>query len=220
MEIFNTTVPVTNRQPIKFSCSGCAACCKNVRDSIALEPLDVYRIIQYKRKNGCTDPPDDILWEIADLKELSRGFDVFVLKTVNDSGVCGMLKDDRCTIYPTRPRTCRLYPFSAEPLFSERRIKWFLCTEQPHHFYGSAITAREWQKNNLSSEDEAYLFEECTVLPEIGKLLRKVPEKNLLQAEQHLVVYRYLAYDFEKPFLPQFKDNMLFLKSILGRLTE
>ena len=161
----------------------------------------------------------DILWNIADLKELSRGFDVFVLRTVNDSGVCGMLKDNRCTIYSARPRTCRLYPFTADPCPEEHRIKWLLCMEQPHHFGKGTVTAREWQRKNVTSEDEEFLYEECRVLPKLGEILRDVPEDKLQQAKQHVVVYRYLAYDFSQPFLPQYKDNMLFLKSILGRLT-
>lgn len=220
MEMFHDTRPVTGRERIKFKCSACGACCKNVKNSIALEPPDTFRIIRHKLQNGCTDSPDDILWDIADLKELSPGFNVFVVKTVNDGGVCSMLKNDRCTIYPVRPRTCRLYPFTAEPILSEHRIKWYLCTEQPHHFSGAIITAREWHKRTLSDEDEEYLYEECRVLPELGRLLRKIPEHNLLKAEQTVVVYRYLAYDFEQPFLSQFKDNMLFLKSLLSKLAE
>lgn len=219
MELFENATPLTNRQPIKFKCSACGACCKNVRDSIVLEPLDAFRIIREKMKNGCTDSADDILWNMAELKELSRGFNVFVLRTVNDSGVCGMLKDNRCAIYSVRPRTCRLYPFTAEPCPEERRIKWYLCTEQSHHFGTGTVTAREWQRKNVSREDEEYLYEECRVLPELGEIMRKVSESNLQRAEQLTVVYRYLAYDFSQPFMPQFKDNMLFLKSLLGKPT-
>ena len=115
MQLFRNAVLVTNRQPIAFKCRACGVCCKNVRDSIVLEPLDAYRIVRDKQKNGCTDSADDILWNMAELKELSPGFHVFVLRTVNDSGMCGMLRDDRCTIYSVRPHTCRLYPFTAEP---------------------------------------------------------------------------------------------------------
>lgn len=110
MQLFRNAVLVTNRQPIAFKCRACGVCCKNVRDSIVLEPLDAYRIVRDKQKNGCTDSADDILWNMAELKELSPGFHVFVLRTVNDSGMCGMLRDDRCTIYSVRPHTCRLYP--------------------------------------------------------------------------------------------------------------
>ena len=219
MSLFEKAQPIGKRQKIAFKCSACGACCKNVRDSIVLEPLDAFRIIRDRMKNGSKDSADDILWNIADLKELSRGFDVFVLRTVNDSGVCGMLKDNRCTIYSARPRTCRLYPFTADPCPEEHRIKWLLCMEQPHHFGKGTVTAREWQRKNVTSEDEEFLYEECRVLPKLGEILRDVPEDKLQQAEQHVVVYRYLAYDFSQPFLLQYKDNMLFLKSILGRLT-
>ena len=146
MALFENTLPLTNRRPIKFKCSACGACCKNVRDSIVLEPLDTFRIVREYIKNGFAGTGDDVLDQIADLKELSRGFYVFVLKTVNDSGVCGMLKDNRCTIYSARPRTCRLYPFTAEPC-AEGRIKWYLCTEQSHHFGKGSVTAREWPQS-------------------------------------------------------------------------
>ena len=220
MSLFENATPLTNRQPIKFKCTACGACCKNVRDSIVLEPLDAFRIVREKMKNGCTDSADDILWEIADLKELSRCFNVFVLRTVNDSGICGLLENNRCTMYAVRPRTCRLYPFTAEPNPVERRIKWYLCTEQAHHFGSGTVTAREWQRRNMSYEDEDYLYEECRVLPELGEILRAIPDSNLEKAEQLVVVYRYLAYDFRQPFLPQYKENMLFLKSMLEKLRD
>ena len=100
MQLFRNAVLVTNRQPIAFKCRACGACCKNVRDSIVLEPLDAYRIVRDKQKSGCTDSADDILWNMAELKELSPGFHVFVLRTVNGSGICGMLRDDRVRSIP------------------------------------------------------------------------------------------------------------------------
>lgn len=73
-------------------------------------------------------------------------------------------------------------------------------------------------KKNMSDEDEAFWFDECRILPELGKLLRSVPENNFQRAEQLIVAYRYLAYDFDQPFLPQYRDNMLFLKAMLEKL--
>ncbi len=219
MALFENTQPITNRQQIKFKCSSCGACCKNVRDSIVLEPLDAFRIIREYKNNGGAESADDILWKIADLKELSRGFDVFVLKTVNDSGVCGMLKDNRCMVYSARPRTCRLYPFTVD-LSADGSIKWYLCTEQAHHFGKGSVTAREWQRCNLSAEDQEYLREECRVLPELGRLMRNISDADLQEAEEQTLVFRYLAYDYSQPFLTQYKDNMLFLKARLSRLHQ
>ena len=189
MQLFRNAVSVKNRQQIAFKCRACGACCKNVRDSIVLEPLDAYRIVRDKQKNGC----------------------VFILPKV-------LLRDDRCTISSVRPHTCRLYPFTAEPCPEEHRIKWYLCTEQSHHFGTGSVTAREWQRKNMSDEDEAFWFDECRILPELGKLLRSVPKNNFQRAEQLIVAYRYLAYDFDQPFLSQYRDNMLFLKAMLEKL--
>lgn len=71
----------------------------------------------------------------------------------------------------------------------------------------------------MSDEDETFWFDECRILPELGKLLRSVPENHFQRAEQLIVAYRYLAYDFDLPFLPQYRDNMLFLKMMLEKLT-
>lgn len=219
MELFDKAIPLSNRQPIKFKCSACGACCKNVRDSILLEPLDAFRIVREYIKNGFYGTGDEILDQIAELKELSRGFYVFVLKTVNDSGVCGMLKDNRCTIYPARPRTCRLYPFTVDPS-ADGSMKWYLCTEQSHHFGKGSVTAREWQRRNLSGEDEEYLCEECRVLPVLGRLMRNIADADLREAEKQILLFRYLAYDYSQSFLPQYKNNMLFLKAQLSRLQQ
>ena len=217
MELPKNIMPITNKQPIKFSCTACGACCKNVKDSIILEPLDAFRIIAEKKKKGCTDSEEDILLDIAELKELSPCFSVFVLKT-DDSGKCDMLQNNRCSIYDARPRTCRHYPFSAELCLEEKRIKWLLCTEQAHHFRNGTVTAREWQRKYVSNEEEEFLYEECRVLPEIGELLRRIPEDNQFQADIQVVAYRYFAYDYTKSFLPQYKENMLFLRSLLKKL--
>lgn len=219
MALFENMLPLTNRQPIKFKCSACGACCKNVRDSIILEPLDAFRIVREYIKNGFAGTGDEVLDQIADLKELSRGFYLFVLKTVNDSGVCGMLKDNRCTIYPARPRTCRLYPFTVDPS-ADGSMKWYLCTEQSHHFGKGSVTAREWHRRNLSGEDEEYLREEYRALPELGRLIRNISDADLHEAEKQTLLFRYRAYDYSQSFLPQYKENMLFLKAQLSRLQQ
>lgn len=219
MILFENVLPLTNRQPIKFECSACGTCCKNVRDSILLEPLDAFRIVQEYIKDGFRGNAGDVLNQISNLKKLSRGFYVLMMKTVNNSGVCSMLKDNRCTIYPTRPRTCRLYPFTVD-LSDDGHIRWDLCTEQSHHFGKGSVTAQEWQHRYLSGEDEEFLREEHKVIPELGRLIRNISDSNLQEAAKQILLFRYFAYDYLLPFLSQYKDNMLFLKAQLHRLQQ
>ena len=126
---FSNIQKVTARERIAFSCTDCGACCKNVRDSLLLTPLDAYRLINFLQKEGIKTQPMETLENIA---ELTRGFYVYVLKTANN-GVCTFLKDNRCTVYAARPFTYRVYPFS--PNFkADGSADWELCLEQSHHF--------------------------------------------------------------------------------------
>ena len=103
-----------------------------------------------------------------------------------------------------------------EPFIKD--LKSHLCKERWLFLVQINGKVTEWQRKNMSDEDEAFWFDECRILPELGKLLRSVPENNFQRAEQLIVAYRYLAYDFDQPFLPQYRDNMLFLKAMLEKL--
>ena len=46
----------------------------------------------------------------------------------------------------------------------------------------------------------------------LAKLMRNIQDTNLSEAEQYTLLFRYLAYDYTQPFLPQYKDNMLFFE--------
>ena len=120
----------------------------------------------------------------------------------------------------TISRTCKIYPFTVDPCESERRLKWFICTEQEHHFGEGIVTARDWQRRNVSKEEEEFLYEECRMLSKIGKLLENVPEENQKKAAELSLALRYIAYDFDQPFLPQFKNNMDFLQAHLRQLQK
>ena len=47
MSLFEKAQPIGKRQKIAFKCSACGACCKNVRDSIVLEPLDALGTVSF-----------------------------------------------------------------------------------------------------------------------------------------------------------------------------
>ncbi len=201
--------PVMNKETIHYHCSKCGTCCRNVRDSVMLEPLDAFRLLRHLSSQQPHRPLHELLEEYAQLHMLSRGFFIYVLKTVEDSGTCIFLKNNQCSIYPVRPRTCRLYPFSLEP--TEQRMQWHLCLEQPHHFTGGHTTAREWERKNLTAEDKEFLRTEMAFLPRLGEVMKCTPQKHLTRAEALVLSYTYHAYDLSLPFLPQYEQNMAIL---------
>lgn len=216
MNDMNNAHPLTNKETVRFQCSRCGRCCRNVRDSVMLEALDAFRFVKYLQNTLPEKSPEELLCQYADLRLLSRGYFIYILKTVNDSGVCVFLRENTCSIYPARPRVCRLYPFALEP--TERGMQWHLCTEQPHHFKGGHTTAREWERKHLSEEEKQFLLLEMRILPQLGHLMEKIPNKALTGAEALTLMYTYYAYDYSEPFLPQYQANMETLKQRLERL--
>lgn len=217
MTIFPNLRKVGSRERIAFRCTRCGACCKNVRDSILLNPLDAYRLVNLLRDEGAVGPPIDILEGVAELKELTRGFHIYMLRTLNDSGVCTFLKENRCSVYTARPATCRLYPFSSD-VKADGTVDWSLCLEQPQHFKGGSMTAREWRRKPLNDETIRFFQKETEWMPLIGKLLNDVPNSRLREAEIQTLAFYYFAYDYSQPFLFQYENNMAFLAAKLRGL--
>ena len=97
---------------LRFACQRCAACCwdegeytevyvgrddlREMADHLGLIPSEFHR--RYVKK--------------------SEGFEVLRSR----GGACVMLRDDRCRVYPVRPRQCRTWPFWAENL---KRHVWY-----------------------------------------------------------------------------------------------
>jgi Fe-S-cluster containining protein len=185
-----------------------------------LEPYDAYRLARHLRREDAGITIEDVLMQYGELKPLSRGYDVYVLKTVDDSGVCLFLQDGKCGIYAARPRTCRLYPFFVAPVNDGSRLLWYLCTERPEHFGKGIVTPREWRRKHLSREEESILLAEFEAVKELGELMRQVPEQNLTRATTHTLLYCYCFYDMDRPFLPQYQSNIEELKGRLIVLTR
>ncbi len=212
--------PVGMREKVPFQCSQCGGCCRNVRDSVMLEPYDAYRLARHLRHEDAGITIEDVLMRYGELKPLSRGYDIYVLKTVDDSGVCLFLKDGKCGIYAARPRTCRLYPFFVAPANDGSRLLWYLCTERPEHFGKGNITPREWQRKHLSREEESILLAEFEAVKELGKQMRRVPEQHLERATALTLLFSYYLYEMDRPFLPQYMRNVKELKRQLAVLAQ
>jgi len=108
------------RKLLKFRCTGCGNCCKE--PLLPLTDGDVHRIVK-----GTGEKPEDFIrWvdrhgiEMDDEPEgfvmLRQGKRVMVLRHMR--GGCYFLgKDNRCTIYKSRPLGCRAFPF--DPTFAK-----------------------------------------------------------------------------------------------------
>lgn len=202
-------------ESVTFRCQLCGDCCRNVKDSVMLEPMDAYNLARFLREQG--DPvagTEDVLARYTHAVWLSDRFPMFVLNTEGALDACTLLNAGRCTVYEARPRTCRLYPFSVGPGSRGRDFRYYLCTEKPHHFADGTVVAKDWLSQNFNKEAKAVFKAEYGTLPILGSNLRALTDEQFKRLLFSFLFYRYYNYDLDKPFLPQFFANLEDLKKI------
>jgi Fe-S-cluster containining protein len=125
---------VSGEQFLKFRCTGCGNCCKD-----PLLPLTDQDVARITRQTG-TPAGEFVRWvdrngiEMDDEPEafvrLREGKRVMIMR--QGRGGCHFLgKDDRCTIYRSRPLGCRIFPF--DPSYTKQgklvRLKLIQATD-------------------------------------------------------------------------------------------
>jgi Fe-S-cluster containining protein len=131
----------TGERFFKFRCTGCGNCCKD--PLLPLTDQDVVRItertgdearefVRWVDRNGIDmdDEPEAFV-------RLRQGKRVMIMR--QGAGGCHYLgKDDRCTIYASRPLGCRIFPF--DPSYKKdgklRRLKLIQATDCQYELDG------------------------------------------------------------------------------------
>lgn len=207
----NTAVFVRLKDHVTYQCHQCGQCCRRIQNGVMVESIDAYRIANYlKGRDAMVSTIDDVLSLYCDPISLTENwFPIFMMKTTGRDGACVFLKNDRCSIYEARPRTCRIYPFSMGPGERGHDFEYCLCFDnnQEYHFSGSRVSVKDWFYHNVSREEKEYLKLEYDAVEEIGKLMRAIPTEVCEQFLFQTLYYRYYNFALDQPFLPQYKKN-------------
>lgn len=208
MDLFNVK-PLGKREQFTFQCTRCGDCCRGIKESVMLESLDAYRLAKFLRQTDSSiQMMDDMLLKYATPVPLTdNGFPIYVLKTLGEDDTCIFLKNNRCSVYPARPRTCRLYPITVGPAENGRDFEYLLCREKPHHFVGGTVRTKDWLRDNFKREDQEFVLTEYNYVLEIGRLMRRIDEHNQPGAIVAALFARYYNFDLDAPFMPQYRSN-------------
>ncbi len=202
-------MPLRDKDWVDFHCRLCGQCCRDIEDSVMVESLDACRIAKYLRDHE--DPEMDVSTFCLKYTHevlLTEGFPAMTLNTDGPDRSCVFLKENRCTIYPARPRVCRHYPFSVGPGSRGRDFVWFLCKDKPFHLAGGRVQVKDWINRSFPSEEREFLKRQFDFYGKLGKILQGMDEKTREQLLQQIVFLCYINYDLDEPFLPQYGRNM------------
>lgn len=141
-------VSVRAKEFVSYHCSCCGHCCRHIENCVMVESLDAYRMAKHLRNQHCgISSTDDVLLRYCEPMPLTdEGYPIYVLKTVGADATCIFLRENQCSIYAARPRTCRLYPFSVGPGERGRDFEYCLCFDdnQQHHFNSRKVLLFAW----------------------------------------------------------------------------
>ena len=206
-------VELTDR--VRFRCTRCSACCRNVEGTVCIEPKDGYYLAKHL---GITVPE---FYEKYTTMFLLEGieFPIFTLNTTGKDKACIFLKGKRCSVQDAKPQTCRMYPFWIGP-DEKGGFEYNFCTERKHHPKGSIVRVKDWMRDNFSDEEKDFLTEVARSLKEIAPLFNSLYRREDLQDTvlKKVLLYRHFMYETNEPFLKQFYLNNRLLKCELQNM--
>ena len=208
-------IPVRPKDRVCFQCSQCAECCRNIEGELMLTPLDAYWLARLLREQRLASSIDAVYERYAHTDLLEGCLPIYLMNTVGDDHACVFLKDNRCSIYPARPRTCRHYPFSVVPGQRGRDFQWFLCMDKTFHFADGRVLVKDWINQNFPREEREFLKQDYAFLEQLGKYLCAEDDPHFDRCLQQILLLKYFFYDLDEPFLPQYERNM---RALLERM--
>ena len=212
MSILDLTV-LRESDTFEFTCRGCAECCRNVENDVMVESLDLFRIARHLRLET-----SQVLEEYTEFRTVTWGAPILLMKTKGADNSCVFLESGRCSIQSAKTRACRLYPLSVGPdddLVSRVILK---SPERGFHYSGQAYKASDWVDANMDSEDTAYVWHEYRMFREFGRIMSRIPRERENEVLTQMMMFRFVMFDKDCDFMPQFERNMLILKSRLEEL--
>lgn len=201
----------------QFACTNCCECCRNVKNAVMVEPLDLFRIARYTCRSI-----EEAVEEFTEPVMLTWGYPILTLKTKPFMDTCVFLKNSRCSIHDANPRACRIYPMIAGPGDVDlQSMIYFLDTKRrSHHTCGSTQRVKEWADKYLTEEDREFVRTDYKFAGEFAKIIGGFELEYEDQVMRLMLLYRYFIFDLEADFNRQFTWNMAVLKKELEKLRK
>lgn len=183
-------------------CKGCSSCCRDMGDTILLDPYDAYQF----QKQG--KPMTGLLESGAAALTVWEGMILPHLQMNATTGACSFLDGDgRCGIHEFRPGMCRLFPLGRN--FEDGKMNYFLLEHACENRSRSKIRVSKWLGVEPPEKYHRFLLEWHDFRHEMVDILSGAMEEQGKQLNLHLLRTFFLSpYDTASDFYPQFSERM------------
>jgi len=184
-------------------CIGCSECCRDMEDTVVLDPLDVHRI-----STNLGRTPRELL-----SSKLALGFiDGLLLPHMAMDGpskACVFLNPEgRCSIHAFRPGFCRMFPLGR--YYEGDDFYYILQIHECPNKTRTKVKIKKWLETPELPRYEAYVKAWHDFLRDVRIVLSESEDQSLFeQMNRYILEFFYVKpYDAEEDFYLQFEGRL------------
>ncbi|MDO4478465.1 MAG: YkgJ family cysteine cluster protein [Lachnospiraceae bacterium] len=194
-------------------CAGCFDCCRDMEDTIVLDPYDMWRLC-----GGLKDSFDGLNGKAYELV-LTEGLVLPHLKNTAVDGRCIFLNEEgRCRIHAHRPGICRLFPLAR--IYDGDDFKYFIQVNECPAAGKTKVRIEKWLETPRIRDYEAWLSRWHNLTRRSREVLAAV-DPSSPSAQQMIMLILTLFYQRIIPgldFYEQFDKAAATLEKLLTEL--
>ena len=199
-----------------FGCEMCGNCCRNRDEPIMLAGYDVFRVSKtlgietHKFFEKYTE------WYIGENSNLP----IIILKERYD-GSCSLLRKGKCMVHDNKPIVCAIYPLGRMFVAGkEESFGYFKQDNFCENRKDTKHTLEEWLNQfNIRDWDEASILWSKTIMRSTMAVKDLEKDSNLFKGLVAVMLnVFYIAYDIDRDYLPQFKENIEKMEGLFEKL--
>lgn len=189
-------------------CIGCSSCCRNMGDTVILDPLDVFIMVKNIHLSF-----EELLKDHIELG-VDNGAILPHLKMSGTENKCTFLNEEgRCSIHAYRPSVCRLFPLGR--YYENNDFKYFLQTEECKKNNRSKVKVSKWIDTENLKENQKFIRDWHYFVKEITGILNAMEDETKIKQISMFIlnVFYIRAYNYEIDFYQQFYERLNYIKS-------
>lgn len=182
-------------------CEGCSSCCREVGDTIILDPLDVTRLCE-----ACGKDFEGLLGERVELGFVD-GAILPHLYLAEGEGCTFLNGEGRCQIHPYRPGFCRIFPLAR--YYHDGTFSYILQTGECKKESTVKVKVEKWVDTPRVKTYDRFVADWHFFIQAVGRTMQEVSEEVRGQLASYI-----LRLFYQKPYEGDFYE------AFYGRLKE
>ena len=196
-------------------CEGCSLCCHGMKDTIVLDPLDVYRL---------TGRLQQSFEELLSGPLALRVVDGIILPylRMSEEDACVFLNAEGwCSIHQERPGLCRLFPLGR--YYENHDFRFFLQVGECYRENRTKVKISKWIDTPDYARNKEYILTWHYFLNDVEELiLQSQDEQSQGETADKTINMTLLnlffvhPYEHDRGFYEQFEERLAQAKRVLG----